>query len=101
VGSDARYLLQVSELLERIVRNRKMGVIVVSVVLNFTKRQIQQLQRPRHFGFQYQGTKDVDCLSAEPVDRGAGLWMIQSIFSDQLSIPYVPRCPGHSILLLR
>ena len=56
MGSDARYLLQVSELLERIVRNRKMGVIVVSVVLNFTQDQNQPLQRCRRFGFQYLGT---------------------------------------------
>ena len=43
-----------------------------------------------HFGFQYRGTEDVDRLSAESIDREAGLRVFQSIFPDQLTVPYVP-----------
>ena len=42
------------------------------------------------FGFEYQGTKDVDWLSAEPIDREAGIRVIHRMFPDQLSVPYVP-----------
>ena len=40
--------------------------------------------------FEYQGTRDVDLLSAEPIDREDGLRVIHIMFPDQLSVPYVP-----------
>jgi hypothetical protein len=67
-----------------------MGVTAASVVWNYTQRQIHPLQRRVHFAFDYQGTEDVDRLSAEPIDREVGLRVISSIFPDQLKVPYVP-----------
>ena len=69
LGSITGCPTQVSELLDRAVRFQKMGVMAASVVWNYVQCQIQPLQRRMHFGFQYQWTKDVDRLSAEPIDR--------------------------------
>ena len=85
-------LLEVStdELIELIVSLREKRVTAALVFKNWMQRGIQPLQKRKHFGFQYEGTQDESRLSAEATDSATTLRVIQSIFPDQLSVPYVP-----------
>ena len=78
------------ELLELIVSLREKHVTAVSVLKNYKQHGIQPLQKRECFGFQYEGTQDESRLSAEVTDSTTTLKVIQSIFPDQLSVPYVP-----------
>ena len=85
-------LLEVStdELIELIASLREKRVTAALVFKNWMQRGIQPLQKRKHFGFQYEGTQDESRLSAEVTDSTTTLKVIQSIFPDQLSVPYVP-----------
>ncbi|KAG2561172.1 hypothetical protein PVAP13_8KG147001 [Panicum virgatum] len=81
---------QTDELLVKIASLRENQVTAASVVRNWKQRAVQSLQRRKSFGFQYDGSQDESGLSAETPGSATTLRVVQKIFPDQLSVPYVP-----------
>ena len=81
---------QTSELLERIGILRGKRVTTASVMKNWKQRGIQALQKRKSFGFQYEGAQDDSRISTETIDAATTLKIVQKIFPDQSSVPYVP-----------
>lgn len=81
---------QVDELMALIIAHKEMGVTGASVIFDFIKRRIQQLQNRLHPAFDDVGTEDPCRMYAEELDDGEALIRTQQVLLDVSGVPYVP-----------
>ena len=84
-------MFQVNELLDWIKNLRKKNLSGASVVMSWTGRRIQPLQKRSYFGFHYRAVEDPSQFSSERISKSEAMRRVRLVLDVVYGFPVLPK----------